>query len=191
MSKKEEMIVEPKRGRGRPKGTGGNKRPDRGVVLEDGDATKSLSFNLHLYQLPKVDMTKVEDVEKRVLDYFKLCETCDMKPGVAGMALAFGVTRKTLYAWCNGQESKFMPQAVRDSLKKAYLILDSQMEYYMQNGKINPVSGIFLMKNNLDYQDKQEVVLTPNQQQEQMSAAELEQKYLTDVLGADEQNTEE
>ena len=32
----------------------------------------------------------------------------------------------------------------------------------MLNGKINPVSGIFLLKNNFGYQDKQEVVLTPN-----------------------------
>ena len=33
---------------------------------------------------------------------------------------------------------------------------------YMQNGKINPVSGIFLMKNNFGYADKQEVIVTPN-----------------------------
>ena len=32
----------------------------------------------------------------------------------------------------------------------------------MLNGKINPVSGIFLGKNAWNYADKQEVVLTPN-----------------------------
>ena len=32
----------------------------------------------------------------------------------------------------------------------------------MQNGKINPVSGIFLMKNNMGYEDKTEMVVTPN-----------------------------
>ena len=32
----------------------------------------------------------------------------------------------------------------------------------MQNGKINPVSGIFLGKNNFGYQDKQDLVITPN-----------------------------
>ena len=40
-------------------------------------------------------------------------------------------------------------------------LLDLQMVDYMQNGKINPVSGIFLMKNNFGYADKQEVVVTP------------------------------
>ena len=58
------------------------------------------------------------------------------------------------------------------------------MENYMQNGKINPVAGIFLMKNNMGYQDKQEVVVTPNQQLgEQIPAEKLEQKYLEDVIG--------
>ena len=32
----------------------------------------------------------------------------------------------------------------------------------MQNGLINPVSGIFLGKNNYGYQDKTEYVVTPN-----------------------------
>lgn len=191
MSKKDEIIVEPKRGRGRPKGTGGNKRPDKGVILEPGDATKTINHSMRLYELPKVNMTSVADVEKRVSDYFYICSQDDVKPGLAGMALAFGVDRLTLYKWCNGIESKYMPDEVRNTLKKAYLILDNQMEQFMQSGKVNPVSGIFLMKNNYGYQDKQEVVLTPNQQQEQMSAAELEQKYLTDVLGAEETESED
>ncbi len=55
----------------------------------------------------------------------------------------------------------------------------------MQNGKINPVSGIFLMKNNFGYADKSEVVLTPNNPLgESRSQAELEQKYL-DALPAE------
>ena len=190
MNKKDEIIVEPKRGRGRPKGTGGNKRPDCSPVLAPGDATNMIMHSMHLYELTKPDMTNVKEVEKRVSDYFYICANDDVKPGLAGLALAFGVSRKTLYGWCNGLESKFMPQEVRDTLKKAYLLLDNQMEQMMQTGHINPVSGIFLMKNNYGYQDKQEVVLTPNQQQEQMSAAELEQKYLSDVLGAEETESE-
>lgn len=54
-----------------------------------------------------------------------------------------------------------------------------QMENYMQNGKINPVAGIFLMKNNMDYQDKSEVVLTPNSPLgDQKTPEELQQQYI-------------
>jgi hypothetical protein len=41
-------------------------------------------------------------------------------------------------------------------------MMENLWENYMQNGKINPVSGIFLGKNNFGYQDKQEMVITPN-----------------------------
>lgn len=41
------------------------------------------------------------------------------------------------------------------------------------------------MKNNMGYQDKQEVVVTPTQQLgEQIPAETLEKKYLEDVIGA-------
>jgi hypothetical protein len=47
----------------------------------------------------------------------------------------------------------------------------------MQNGKINPVSGIFLGKNNFGYQDKQEYVLTPNQQNSDTDPETIAAKY--------------
>ena len=47
----------------------------------------------------------------------------------------------------------------------------------MQNGKVNPVSGIFLGKNNFGYKDQQEYVVTPNQMGEHESPAAIEAKY--------------
>ena len=53
-------------------------------------------------------------------------------------------------------------------------------ENYMQNGKINPVSGIFLGKNNFGYQDKTEYVLTPNTQTDaDYSAEDIRARYLS------------
>ena len=54
-------------------------------------------------------------------------------------------------------------------------------ENYMQNGKINPVSGIFLGKNNFGYTDKQEHVITPNTNSDsEYNAEDIKQRYLTD-----------
>lgn len=51
----------------------------------------------------------------------------------------------------------------------------------MNSGKINPVSGIFLGKNNYGYQDKTEYVLTPNQQNDSdYDAEDIRQRYLID-----------
>jgi hypothetical protein len=57
------------------------------------------------------------------------------------------------------------------------------MEDFMQNGKINPVSGIFLMKNNMGYTDQQEVVLTPNNPLgEKTSERQLRDKYNENII---------
>ena len=54
-------------------------------------------------------------------------------------------------------------------------------ENYMQNGKINPVSGIFLGKNNFGYVDKQEHVLTPTANSDaDYSAEDIRKRYLPD-----------
>lgn len=177
----EELV--PKRGRGRPKGTGGNKRPDRtdavSVHADPGDNRKYLKHTMRMWDWPEVDMREPEQVSERIRQYFGICIEDDMKPSVAGMACAFGVDRTTLWKWLNNVDSAYIPAQSRHLIKKAYQNLNAQMENYMQNGKINPVAGIFLMKNNMGYQDKQEVVLTPNSQLgEAASPEELQQKYI-------------
>ena len=59
--------------------------------------------------------------------------------------------------------------------------MENLWETYMNSGKINPVSGIFLGKNNFGYQDKTEYVLTPNQKQESdYNADEISKRYLAE-----------
>lgn len=188
MSDKVVDLPTPARGRGRPKGTGGNKRPDRttamSVQTEPGDNWKYLQHTMRMWNWPEVDMREPEQVAERIEQYFGICIEDDMKPSVAGLACAFGVDRKTIWAWANGVDSKTLPTESRNLIKKAYQNLNAQMENYMQNGKINPVAGIFLMKNNMGYVDKQEMVLTPNQQLgDQVSPEDLQRKYLEDTAG--------
>lgn len=65
------------------------------------------------------------------------------------------------------------------------------IEEYMQNGKINPVSGIFLMKNNFGYRDQTEVVVTPNQVNADVpTQAEIEARYRDALPPADEGENE-
>lgn len=60
-------------------------------------------------------------------------------------------------------------------------------EDYMQNGKINPVSGIFLGKNHFGYTDKQEIVVEPkNPLGEAESPEELKRKYLLENPESDD-----
>jgi hypothetical protein len=68
-----------------------------------------------------------------------------------------------------------------DSIKKAYKLMENMWENYMQNGKINPVSGIFLGKNNFGYQDKTEYVVTPNTNSDNdYNAEDIRKRYAID-----------
>jgi hypothetical protein len=59
--------------------------------------------------------------------------------------------------------------------------MENLWENYMQNGKINPVSGIFLGKNNFGYQDKTEYVVTPNVNNDSdYSVDDIRKRYLPD-----------
>lgn len=158
-------------------------RPDQQLQVEAGDNSKYLAHNLAMFDWEQPDMTDEKQVTQRITEYFQLCADNDMKPSVAGLALAFDVDRTTIYRWANnGDGSKQLSERSRNSLKKAYKILNAQMEDYMQNGKINPVAGIFLMKNNMGYRDQQEITLKPDSQLgEQKDPAEIQRKYLTDV----------
>ena len=161
------------------------KRPDlsekQSVQTEPGDNRKYILHSLRLADLGKVDLTSVEEVTQRITTYFEICAEDDMKPSVAGLALALDIDRRYLWEIREGKKGK-NPE-VADTLKKAMKILDLQMVDYMQNGKINPVSGIFLMKNNFGYADKQEVVLTPNNPLgDTKDTKALEEKYIDSVV---------
>ena len=173
-------VVDTVKKRGRPKGSGGNVRLDQQVVTEPGDNTKALTFFNKLNSLVKVDLNDAEAIQERIDLYFEMCAKYDMKPGMASMALALGHDRRLIWEHTNGRFTK--NTEVVDTLKKAAQRLDSMMEFYMQNGKINPVSGIFLMKNNLGYQDKQEIVVTPSGPlDDQKDTKALEQQYMDSV----------
>lgn len=157
---------------------------NNGLMTEPGDTAHYLNLNMELMKLPDIDKHNVEEVQTRIAEIFEIFAKYDTKPTVSGMALALGMSRQTLSAIAhdkpvggNGYEAA-LPQDVADSIKKAYNILESLWENYMTNGKINPVSGIFLAKNNFNYRDQTETVITPNVQKEQYSTESIRERYL-------------
>lgn len=159
------------------------KRPKKSQQMtfqpDAGDNTKFTMHKLDLMNLPDVDTHDPEAVKERINEYFRITTSYDMKPSIESLAFAFGVSRQTLYNWSRGLESSTMPDECRKAIQKAYALITSLMADYMQNGKINPVAGIFLMKNNMDYEDKREVTLKPeNPMGDQTSAEDLQKRYL-------------
>jgi hypothetical protein len=180
MAKKEIEEVKPKK----PKGNGKNSPVigDNGLQTEPGDNAKYLAVSMQLYKLPSIDIKDPEQVDARLEEYFKIHFENDLKPTVAGMGMALGLDRRRLWeVKTNNEKAMQLPTLVSDSIKKAYVIMENLWENYMQNGKINPVSGIFLGKNNFGYQDKQEHIITPTiNSDNDYNADDIRQRYLTD-----------
>ena len=155
-------------------------------ITEPGDNAKYMSVSLQLFNMTAVDLHQPEMVQERLDEYFRIHMQADLKPTVAGMAMALGIDRRRLWEIRSGNfhtstSLNDLPTLTTDSIKKAYDFMENLWENYMQNGKINPVSGIFLGKNNFGYQDKQEMVLTPNTHNDSdYSAEDIKKRYLTD-----------
>ena len=160
---------------------------DNGLMVEPGDNAKYLSVGMQLFRLPEIDLHDPKQVEDRLNEFFQIHYEADLKPTVAGMGMALnGMDRRRLWEIKTdnlmGGTSKYnLPTATLDSIKKAYKYMEILWENYMQNGKINPVSGIFLGKNNFGYQDKTEYVVTPNTHNDSdYSTEDIRKRYLTD-----------
>ena len=158
---------------------------NNGMMTQPGDNTKFLNLNIELMNMPSIDLNDVEQVNQRIKDYFVLYANYDMKPTVAGLGMALGLDRRRLWEIKTDSyrhDKPNLPPAVADSIKKAYFLMENLWESYMNSGKINPVSGIFLGKNNFGYQDKTEYVVTPNTQHDDYDPEDIRRRYLTDSV---------
>lgn len=187
-----QIEPEQKRGRGRPPLTPEEKKeraalrkmdltpPTKGVQalqnLEPGDNSRYLAHAMAVRNMPPIDHTDPVQVEKRIDEYLLLCAQYDMKPTVKGFCNSLRIGRNTLFEWKRGT---FRAGTHQEVILRAYDLLEEMWENHMQNGKINPVSGIFLGKNNFGYADKQEYVVTPNTGgvPEAVDVATIEAKY--------------
>lgn len=132
-------------------------------LAEPGDNSKATMFIQALNKFDRVDLSDEKAVKQRMDDFWQLCIDFDTKPQVSGMADVLGLDRRRLWEITHDVPHRNLEcsSATRDLIKKEYRKLEVLWEYYILNGKVNPVSAIFLGKNNFDYADKQEITLTP------------------------------
>ena len=167
----------------KPRG-GNNFLTDAALNVQPGDNTKYVMLGAKLFNLPPIDLKDPQQVTDRLNEFFEIHANADMKPTVSGMGMALGLDRRRLWEIKTGNAKALnLPTLTSDSIKRAYEYMEILWENYMQNGKINPVSGIFLGKNNFGYQDKTEYVVTPNVNNDSdYSADDIRKRYMTDSI---------
>lgn len=150
---------------------------------EPGDNARYIRHALVAWNLPPIDISDPKQVEQRIGEYFQYCAENDRKPQIVGMCNWIGITRETLNTWRNGD---YRNGTHSDIIKKAVSMIEEMWADYMQSGKINPATGIFLAKNWYGYKDVADVVVTPNNPYKGASEEELKDRYLTDIPSDEE-----
>ena len=150
--------IEPKKGNGKNSPVIGN----NGFMVEKGDNSAAVENMLYIYNMAPIDIDSETAVQERIQEYFTYCIGRDIKPGVEGLAMALGVNRTTLWDWETGRRRSEVDSTRADTIKKAKQFLALYMEHLAQNGKINPVTWIFMMKNHFGYKDIQDISITAN-----------------------------
>lgn len=152
------------------------------VHAKQGEMSKLISQanDLRMMGKWKIDRNNPEEMEERVEQYITYCIDHDMKPTVESMALAFGVDRTTLWKWKEGVSA--LPEACRRVIENGYNLMNDILAQCFVDGRINPVAAIFLLKNNHDYKDQSETVVTVNNPYAEQSTEDVKGKYLDGIV---------
>lgn len=98
-----------------------------------------------------------EELEQRLRWFFQWCIDHQRRPTVELMALACGTSRQNLWKWEQAGGAK------GEVVSRAKQTLAALMETWMIEGRINPVSAIFLLKNHHAYKDQYEFQAQPQE----------------------------
>lgn len=148
-----------------------------------GSNAMAIAMSRELLSWYKIDLLNAEEVRTRIDEYFALMEKYDSKPLVSALATALGMGRQKLQNIARGLDTtNTVSRESKEAIAEAYGLLEDNWEFSFVNGTINPVTGIFMAKNNFGYRDQQDVVVAPRFAQEEQSQEELEKKYLESVV---------
>ena len=172
-------IVKKKRGSNWMKDLGGE-----GTITEPGDNARFLRNALVSWNLPPIDISDPEQVERRIGEYFQHCIDCDRRPQVVGMCNWLGINRNTLNEWLNGVTRS---ATHGDIIKKAYTVLEETWADLMLLNKINPAAGCFIGKNWYQYADTQQIIVTPNNPLQDMDADQARKRLIDAIPSEDDE----
>ena len=92
----------------------------------------------------------ITELKQRIDDYFQFCAEHDVRCGIESLCLSLGITRTTLFNWCNGNGCD---AAWTEVCQYAKQFIVTFIEQVSMSGRLNPATSIFLLKNVGGYKD--------------------------------------
>ena len=148
------------------------KSPTNELAIQEKQEQWSSAALTHLQSISNIkkpDLREPKQIIQACDTYFSLCKQDNQKPTMSGLAMALGTDRRTLLKWYNGESRVYN----REIIQQYFNLLETFDELMLKDGKINPVGGLFIMKNNYGYTDKTELKISDNE----ISDEEIEARY--------------
>jgi hypothetical protein len=135
-----------------------------------------------VFDIQTPDLHDAKQVESAIRAYFTKCEHAQIRPGNLGLYASLGMSKQDVNNVITGKsKSKASPDSI-DLIKKAQRAMSAFRESLAMEGKINPVSYIFMGKNFDHLSDVQQVEVTAKQAQEaSLSPDEIQKQLEQDI----------
>ena len=127
----------------------------RGANVASDGIGKLVGAGLN-YLFTNIDTNDFDAVCDAVGQYFYEIAQQDIPPSVAGLCLRLGVSRNVMNMWRTG---RMKDHRYKELAERCYTLIESATVEGASLQKINPVFGIFLLKNHHGYSDEQKVVV--------------------------------
>ena len=103
---------------------------------------------------PPLEVWDADSIGKRTMEYLEKCKSDGVRVNLSDYALAMGTTPDGLNDLVN---DKRKTDEVRAAILKGISMIEAIMIEMMMEQRINPVTGIFLLKNHFGYKDQSEI----------------------------------
>lgn len=166
-------------------------RQDHPVPANNRDPIVPVGYNGELVSniaslIQPPELTDPDCIERweKFTAYLRMCAEKDMKVGNLAAYMAIGIDKTIAWKWENEQLSKDR----RNLIKSIRQVCAVYREQLMQDGKVNPVVGIFWQKNYDGMRDQTETVITAHaplgEEVTGRDAERLAETYLSNAKGA-------
>ena len=109
----------------------------------------------------------IEQFEKDVSEYFEVCNNTQTVPTITSLALWLRVDKSTIYEHANNSNSPFS-----DILKNIITYCHSIIQNGTVEGKINPVTYIFISKNDYSMRDDKNITVSPGSDKQTIDSSD-------------------
>jgi len=125
------------------------------VELERRNANiRHIDHTVSLALMKPLEAWDADHIGQRTVEYLEKCKEDGVRVNLSSYALSLGTTPDGLNEMmCD----KSRTQESRNAIQKGVAMVEAVMIEMMMEQRINPVTGIFLLKNHFGYKDQSEI----------------------------------